>query len=230
MTQQKEDTVIRTIFEIINSEGMEGLGDAVSILINEAMKVERSSALNAAPWQRTESRMGYANGFKNKSVVSRFGKLDLNVPQVRGDVEFYPSALEKGIRSEKALTLAMAEMYVQGVSTRKVTSVLKKLCGLEISSSQVSNASKLLDEELEKWRTRPIGRIKYLQLDARYEKVRQDGMVLSCAVLIATGVMEDGKRSVLGTSVSLSEAEVHWREFLRSLKQRGLHGMKMVTV
>ncbi|CCK78355.1 transposase, mutator type, fragment [Desulfobacula toluolica Tol2] len=89
---------------------------------------------------------------------------------------------------EKALTLAMAEMYVQGVSTRKVTSVLKKLCGLGISSTQVSNASKLLDEELEKWRNRPIGRINYLQLDARYEKVRQDGMVLSCAVLVATGV------------------------------------------
>jgi putative transposase len=152
MTQQKEDTVIRTIFEIINSDGMEGLGEAVSILINEAMKVERSSALNAQPWQRTESRMGYANGFKNKSVLSKLGKLHLNIPQVRGNVEFYPSALEKGIRSEKALTLAMAEMYVQGVSTRKVTSVLKKLCGLEISSTQVSNASKLLDEELEKWR------------------------------------------------------------------------------
>lgn len=229
MTQQKEDTAIRTIFEIINSDGMEGLGDAVSILINEAMKVERSSALNAQPWQRTENRMGYANGFKNKSVVTKLGKLDLNIPQVRGDVEFYPSALEKGIRSEKALTLAMAEMYVQGVSTRKVTSVLKKLCGLEISSTQVSSASKRLDEELEKWRNRPIGSIKYLQLDARYEKVRQDGMVLSCAVLIATGVMEDGKRTVLGTSVSLSEAEVHWRNFLLDLRKRGLHGVKLIT-
>ena len=193
------------------------------------MKVERSSALNAHPWQRTENRMGYANGFKNKSVLSKLGKLHLDIPQVRGDVEFYPSALEKGIRSEKALTLAMAEMYVQGVSTRKVTSVLKKLCGLEISSTQVSNASKLLDEELEKWRNRPIGRIKYLQLDARYEKVRQDGMVLSCAVLIATGVMEDGKRTVLGTSVSLSEAEIHWRNFLLDLKKRGLHGVQLIT-
>jgi transposase-like protein len=173
--------------------------------------------------------MGYANGFKNKSVVTKLGKLDLNIPQVRGDVQFYPSALEKGIRSEKALTLAMAEMYVQGVSTRKVTSVLEKLCGLEISSTQVSSASKRLDEELEKWRNRPIGSIKYLQLDARYEKVRQDGMVLSCAVLIATGVMEDGKRTVLGTSVSLSEAEVHWRNFLLGLRKRGLHGVKLIT-
>ena len=208
---------------------MENLGEAISILINEAMKVERSSVLNAQPWQRTDSRTGYANGFKDKIVISKLGKLLLNVPQVRGDVEFYPSALEKGVRSEKALKLAMAEMYIQGVSTRKVTSVLKKLCGLEISSTQVSNASKLLDEELEKWRNREIGRIQYLQLDARYEKVRQDGMVLSCAVLVATGVMEDGKRTVLGTSVSLSEAEVHWRNFLLDLKKRGLHGVKLIT-
>ena len=229
MTQQQEDTTIRTVFEIINAGGMENLGEAISILINEAMKVERSSVLNAHPWQRTDSRTGYANGFKDKTVISKLGKLLLNVPQVRGDVEFYPSALEKGIRSEKALKLAMAEMYIQGVSTRKVTSVLKKLCGLEISSSQVSNASKLLDEELEKWRNREIGRIQYLQLDARYEKVRQDGTVLSCAVLVATGVMEDGKRTILGTSVSLSEAEVHWRNFLLDLKRRGLHGVQMIT-
>jgi len=145
MTQHNEDTVIRTVLEIINENGLNGIGEAVSILINEAMKVERSSALNARPWERTEIRTGYANGFKNKSVATRLGQLDLDVPQVRGDVKFYPSALEKGLRSEKALKLTLAEMYVQGVSTRKVTSVLKKLCGLEISSTQVSNASKLLD-------------------------------------------------------------------------------------
>jgi transposase-like protein len=229
MTQHEEDTVIRTVLEIINENGLEGIGEAVSILINEAMKVERSSALNARPWERTEYRAGYANGFKNKSVASKLGKLHLNVPQVRGDVDFYPSALEKGLRSEKALKFAMAEMYIQGVSTRKVTAVLKKLCGLEISSTQVSNASKLLDKELEKWRTRDLPKIPFLQLDARYEKVRQDGVVMSCAVLIATGVMEDGRRTVLGTSVSLSEAEVHWRQFLLDLKRRGLHGLKMIT-
>jgi len=148
---------------------------------------------------------------------------------VRGNVEFYPSALEKGIRSEKALKLAIAEMYIQGVSTRKVTSVLESLCGLEISSTQVSNASKLLDEELEKWRTRDLRKVPYLQLDARYENVRQDGVVVSCAVLVATGVMESGQRTVLGTSVSLSEAEIHWRTFLLDLKKRGLHGVQMIT-
>lgn len=229
MTQHKEDTIIRTVFEIINANGMEGLGEAVSILINEAMKAERSSVLNAQPWERTENRTGHANGFKDKSVLSKLGKLKLNIPQVRGGVEFYPSALEKGIRSERALKLALAEMYVQGVSTRKVTAILEKLCGLEISSTQVSNATKHLDEELGRWRNRPIGRIQFLQLDARYEKVRQDGVVMSCAVLIATGVMEDGRRIILGTSVSLSEAEIHWRQFLLDLKRRGLHGLKMIT-
>jgi len=229
MTQYEEDTTIGTILEIINDNGLEGLGDAVSILINEAMKLERSSVLKAKPWERTATRQGHANGFKDKFLSSRLGKLHLQVPQVRGNVEFYPSALEKGIRSEKALKLAIAEMYIQGVSTRKVTSVLESLCGLEISSTQVSNASKLLDEELEKWRTRDLRKVPYLQLDARYENVRQDGVVVSCAVLVATGVMESGQRTVLGTSVSLSEAEIHWRTFLLDLKKRGLHGVQMIT-
>jgi len=229
MTQLLQDTGIEAILEIINENGLDGLGEAVSILINEAMKVERSAALNAMPWERTDTRKGYANGFKDKTVASRLGNLLLKIPQVRGDVSFQPSALDKGLRSERALKLAMAEMYVQGVSTRKVSAILEKMCGLEVSSTQVSNAAKLLDEELEKWRNRPIGRILFLQLDARYEKVRQDGQVRSCAVLIATGVMEDGRRMVLGTSVSLSEAEIHWREFLLSLKSRGIYGLKLIT-
>ncbi len=119
-------------------------------------------------------------------------------------------------------------MSIQMLSATALPGI-KKLCGLEISSTQVSNASKLLDEELEKWCSRPTGRIQFLQLDARYEKVHQDGMVLSCAVLLATGVMEDGKRIVLGTSVSLSEAEIHLCTFLLDLKKRGLHGIKMIT-
>jgi len=229
MTQFGQDTVIETVFEIINENGLDGLAEAVSILINEAMKVERSAVLNARPWERTDSRRGHSNGFKDKTVATRLGNLSLKIPQVRGEVRFQPSAIDKGLRSERALKIAIAEMYIQGVSTRKVTSILEKMCGLEVSSTQVSNASKQLDEEFERWRSRPLGKIEYLQLDARYEKVRQDGVVLSCAVLVATGVMEDGSRSVLGTSVSLSEAEVHWRNFLLDLQKRGLHGMKIIT-
>ena len=229
MTRTDENSAIWEIMELINENGLEGIGDAVSILINEAMRIERSQALKADPWERTASRQGYANGFKDRTVNSRLGKLELKVPQVRGDIQFYPSALDKGIRSEKALMLAMAEMYIQGVSTRKVTAVLEKMCGLDISSSQVSKATALLDDELEKWRNRPISEVPFLQLDARYENVRMDGAVVSCAVLIATGVKENGKRTILGASVSLSEAEIHWREFLLGLKKRGMHGVQLIT-
>jgi len=120
-------------------------------------------------------------------------------------------------------------MYVQGVSTRKVTKITSELCGLDVSSSQVSRAAKLLDAELQSWRERPLGKLLYVTLDARYEKVRHGGTVVDCAVLIAIGVLPNGKRTVLGVSVKLSEAEVHWREFLQSLVERGLHGIEMIT-
>jgi putative transposase len=120
-------------------------------------------------------------------------------------------------------------MYVQGVSTRKVAAITKELCGLDVTSSQVSRAAAELDAELEAWRNRPLTEHPYLILDARYEKIRHAGSVVSCAVLIAIGVNDLGKRSVLGVSVSLSEAEVHWREFLASLQDRGLHGVKLVV-
>lgn len=229
MTHQDDNTAIGQMLEAVITQGMDGLETAISILLNEAMKVERSRALGAEPWQRSEQRLGYANGYKPKSLNTRIGRLSLQVPQVRGDVTFYPSALERGLRSERALKLAVAEMYVQGVSTRKVTEVMETLCGLEVTSTEVSRCANLLDEELEKWRTRPLGHCPYLVLDARYESVRVDGSVRSCAVLIAAGVRDDGKRSILGVSCSMSEAEVHWRDFLVGLKKRGLHGVEMIT-
>jgi len=229
MTHATDDSAISMALEQIIENGFEGLDTAVSILINEAMRIERSRVLEAEPWQRTDTRKGYANGYKPKSVESRIGKLALKVPQVRGPLQFYPNALDKGLRSERALKLAMAEMYINGVSTRKVNEVLKQLCGLEITSTQVSRATGLLDDELEKWRNRPLGHTPFVLLDARYEKVRHGGSVLNCAVLIATGVSIGGQRSVLGVSVSLSEAEAHWRTFLSSLKERGLHGVTMIT-
>lgn len=229
MTHQQDHTAIGQMLEAVIENGMEGLDTAVSILLNEAMKVERSRALGAEPWQRSERRRGYANGYKHRSLNTRIGKLSLQLPQVRGDVAFYPSALDRGLRSERALKLAVAEMYVQGVSTRKVAEVMGTMCGFEVTSTEVSRCASLLDEELEKWRTRPLGHCPYLVLDARYENVRVDGTVRSCAVLIAAGVRDDGKRSLLGVSCSMSEAEVHWRSFLTRLKQRGLHGVEMIT-
>jgi transposase-like protein len=144
-------------------------------------------------------------------------------------LEFYPSALEKGVRSEQALKLALAEMYVQGVSTRKVSAIVEELCGTAVSSTQVSQCAAQLDAHLQTWRSRPLGAFPYLMLDARYEKVRLGGQLLDCAVLIALGIDLKGKRSILGVSVALSEAEVHWRQFLQSLQQRGLHGVLFVV-
>jgi putative transposase len=229
MTHLNENTQNTSAVQHLLDNGLEGIGEALRLLIDQAMKIERSQALQAQPHERTDQRQGYANGFKPKTVATRLGNIRFAVPQVRGGVEFYPSALEKGLRSERALTLAIAEMYVQGVSTRKVTAVLETLCGLDISSTQVSRATAQLDQELGQWRIRPLGLFKYLILDARYEKVRIDGTVRSCAVLIALGIDAEGKRSVLGVSAKLSEAEVHWRDFLASLQERGLHGLEFIV-
>ena len=228
MTHSQESTPFDLMIQVLDQHGFEGMARAIEILVNEAMKIERAEALGAQPYERTDERRGYANGFKPKTLQTRVGKVELQVPQTR-DVEFYPKSLERGVRSERALKLAIAEMYVQGVSTRKVTKITSELCGLDVSSSQVSRAAKLLDTELQSWRERPLGKLLYLTLDARYEKVRHGGTVVDCAVLIAIGVLPNGKRTVLGVSAKLSEAEVHWRDFLQSLVQRGLHGVEMIT-
>jgi putative transposase len=229
MTQEKENNLLAGLMQIVNENGLEAVAETFRILLNEAMKVERDQTIGAGLYERTDNRQGYANGYKPKTVGTRMGKLIVNVPQVRGGIQFYPSALEKGCRSERALKLAIAEMYVQGVSTRRVTDVLEKMCGLSVSSTQVSRVAQILDEELEKWRNRPLGEYPYLILDAHYEKVRTAGSVVSCAVLTAVGIDTDGRRSILAVSVSLSEAETHWRQFLKGLQQRGLGGVKYVV-
>ena len=163
-------------------------------------------------------------------MMTRVGELTFDVAQVRGG-GFYPSALEKGTRTERALNIALAEMYVQGVSTRKVTDILVKLLGPEvsISSTQVSRAAEQLDAGLAAWRERPLDETPYLFLDARYERVREGGRLVDCAVLVATGITKDGHRRVLGVSVALSEAEIHWRAFLDTLIRRGLKGVKLIV-
>ncbi len=229
MSHQQEDSVFENAMELLIENGFEGMADVMRMLLNEAMICEREKVLNAVSYQRTPERKGYANGFKPKTVDTRIGKMTVNVPKVRGDIDFYPSALEKGCRSERALKTTIAEMYVKGISTRRVTDVLEKMCGLEISSMQVSRAAAILDEELNLWRERELGCYRYLILDAHYEKVRKSGSVRSCAVFSAIGVNASGKREILGVSVSLSEAEVHWRAFLASLQHRGLHGVEFIT-
>jgi putative transposase len=234
MTHQEECLVLRDLVDLAMEHGPEAMAAAFASLMNHAMLIEREQVLKAESHQRAAGRQGYANGFKPKTLNTRVGKLDLRVPQTRGYHDgngrpFYPKALDRGVRSERAMILAMAEMYVQGVSTRKVTAIVEELCGLEVTSTQVSRAAAELDEKLDAWRNRPIGAITYLILDARYEKVRHDGAIVSCALLTAIGIGTDGKRSVLGCSVQLSEAETHWRKFMESLLKRGMHGVKLVV-
>jgi transposase-like protein len=226
-----DDTnTLNEAYACLLSNGLDGAAEALRILVNEASNIERAAHLGAAPYERTAQRQGYANGHKPKTVLTRMGEITFAVPQVRSG-DFYPSALERGSRSEQAMNLALAEMYVQGVSTRKVITVLQKLVGPEVSlsSTQVSRCAQALDEGLQAWRCRPLDQTPYVILDARYERVREAGQVVDCAVLVAIGVTASGHRRVLGVSVALSEAEVHWRDFLDSLIQRGLRGVKYIA-
>jgi len=227
MTYQQNCTLPNDLVEQIMMQGLDAVPEMIGTLINLAIQIERQAYIGVGPYERSPERRDSANGYKPKTVATRMGAITFDVPQVRQS-GFYPQSLEKGLRSERALKLALAEMYVQGVSTRKVTAITEQLCGVSVSSTQVSRAAALLDEQLEAWRNRPLGRCHYLYLDARYEKVRQDGQVRDAAVLIAVGVNEAGKREVLGVSVALSEKEVHWRSFLQSLTQRGLHGVELI--
>lgn len=228
MAQRVQNKTISDALELLQANGFDGLCEAVQILMNTAMVAERNEYLGAAPYERSASREGHANGYKDKTVKTRLGEVALKVPQTR-DSGFYPQSLERGLRSERALLLAVAEMYVQGVSTRRVKRIVEELCGMDLSSTQVSRAAAQLDELLEAWRTRTLNRYRYILLDARYEKVRHGGQVIDVAVLIACGIDPEGRRDVLGCSVSLSEAEVHWRSFLSSLKDRGLSGVEFVV-
>ena len=227
MAYQNDFTLPEEIVEQIAANGMDYLPELIRTMINTAMQIERQRYLKAGLYERSEDRQGHANGYKDKTVRTRVGEITFAVPQVR-EGGFYPEALEKGLRSERALTLTLAEMYIQGVSTRKVAAILERMCGSGVTSSTVSQAARELDEKLEQWRNSPLEEMVYLYLDARYEKVRQDGHVRDAAVLVAVGVGLSGHRKVLGVSISLGEQEVHWRAFLESLLKRGLRGVKLV--
>ena len=229
MTRPDNTELMRDVLQLLTEEGSAGFAEGLRILLNEAMLQERSAALGALPYERTGSRAGHANGFKDKTLDTRMGRITFSIPQVRGGLNFYPSSLEKGVRSEEALKVAMAEMYVQGVSTRKVGAIIEKLCGHSVSSARVSACAAHLDDHLRAWRERPLGAFPYVIVDARYESVRVGSTLVDCAVLVAVGIAPDGKRSVLGVSVALSEAEAHWREFLAGLQRRGLHGVELIV-
>ena len=171
MTYQDYCTVPAELLQQIAAEGLDAMPELIRILINSAMKIEHQRFLGVGPCEGCPERRDHANGYKPKAVSTRVGRINFSVPQVWRS-GFYPEALEKGTRSERALTMALAAMYVQGVSTRKVAAISEELCGTAVSSSQVSRATALLDDTLQAWRNRPLGEIVYLYLDAGCEKVR----------------------------------------------------------
>lgn len=224
MTHQEECPAIDDLTALLIEHGPAAMASALATLMNHAMQIEREQVLKAESHQRTADRQGYANGFKPTALKTRVGRVDLRIPQTRDYRDengrpFYPRSLERGVRSERAMTLAVAEMYVQGVSTRKVTKVVEELCGLDITSTQVSRAAAELDEQLGAWRNRPIGEITYLILDARYEKVRHDGAIVPCALLTAIGIGPDGKPSSPewpGNAASSISCKTPWHTCRRS--------------
>ena len=225
-----EGTSIEALMEQLIENGTEDMASVFAGLFNLAMRIERERFLGANHYERSPERRGYGNGTKPKKIDTPAGTVKLEVPKTAGhEAPFYPQALERGRRSCRAVMLAVAEMYIKGVSTRDAEAVMREF-GLEsLSSSQVSRAAALLDAELEAWRNRPLGEIRYMTLDARYEKVREGGVVRDGAVLSAIGIGPDQRRRVLGVSCALSEAEVHWRSFLESLVARGLRGVRYIV-
>ncbi len=228
--RRDQDNALEALMEQLIENGSEEMASVFAGLFNFAMRIERERFLGAGHYERTPERRGYANGARPKKIDTPAGTVTVEVPKTASHEEpFYPQALERGRRSCRAVMLAVAEMYIKGVSTRDVEAVMREF-GLEsLSSTQVSRAAKLLDEELEAWRNRSLGEIRYLLLDARYENVRDGGVVRDAAVLSAIGIGPDQRRWVLGVSCAISEAEVHWRAFLDSLVKRGMRGVAYIV-
>ncbi len=211
--------------EIFSNDGLRAL---VQQVVQEVLEGEMDGAVGAEKGERTETRIGYRSGYYPRTLMTRVGKLMLRVPQDRQG-RFRTEVFERYQRSEKALLAALAEMYVQGVSTRKVKEVTEELCGHEFSSATISRATGKLDEELEQFSQRRLEEeYPYLILDARYEKIRENGVITSQAVQVAIGVNWEGRRCVLGVELANRESQSSWKEFLLGLKQRGLHGVQCV--
>jgi transposase-like protein len=209
----------------------EGLRRLLEAVVNAGMREEAGLHVGADDYERSGGRRGHRNGHKPRKLGTRVGQLELSVPQVRGCEPYHPSLFARWQRSERALLVACGEMYFQGVSTRNVQKVLQEMCGFEISSTTVSRVALELDEKLSAFRERRLDGVEYayLLIDARYEKVRVAAKVVSQAVLVTVGITRHGGREVLDWRLGDSESEATWGEVFRSLKDRGLRGIEMVT-
>jgi putative transposase len=228
MTQKQHSAKDRVDWKEIFRSDRDGMRALIRQVVQDVLEAEMDEAVGAQKGERTESRLGYRAGYYTRTLVTRVGKLVLRVPQDRQG-RFRTEVFERYQRSEKALVSALAEMYVQGVSTRKVKEITEELCGHEFSSSAISRVTGKLDEELERFARRPLEEeYPYVVLDARYERIRQDGVITSQAVQVAIGINWDGRRCVLAVEMANRESASSWKEFLLGLKQRGLRGVVCV--
>jgi len=229
MTHRKQDIELIEILQASCADGDDPLRALLTHTIQRVLEEEIAAFLKAGTYERTDKRKGYRNGYKPRTLKTRVGRIELMVPKDR-EGRFQTELFEKYQRNEKALTLAIMEMYVQGVSTRKVKKITEELCGLDISRSQVSNLAKGLDEEIAIWRARPLKKnYLYLVVDARYEDIRSGLHVTSQGVLLVVGISDDGYRELLGVWNADSENEQSWSQVFRELKKRGLKGIEYIV-
>ncbi len=229
MTQQHSDTIEELAQELFQQQ--DGLKRLLEELLNAAMRGEVSEQLGAERHERNPRRQGWRNGAKPRKLKTRVGELELRVPQVRNCEPYHPSMFARWQRSERALLVACAEMYFQGVSTRRVQRVLDQMCGCEVSAMTVSRVAAELDEKLSEFRGRRLEQHEYpyLMIDARYEKIRRKGGIVSEAVLVVAGFNEQGQREILDWRNGDSESEATWGELFRQLKDRGLRGVRLIV-
>ena len=224
MTRKDSNRTLKEI-KAMMGEDDEFLRPMVRAVIQEFLEAEMAEAVGAEKGERVEGRLSYRSGYYTRSLVTRVGKLELRVPQDRNG-RFSTEIFERYQRSEKALVAALTQMYIQGVSTRKVQAISEELCGHSFSASAISEINKKLDVELGRFARRELdNEYPYLIIDARYEKLRENGVIRSRAVLVAIGIDWEGRRQVLGVEMANRESASSWKEFLLSLKRRGLRGI-----
>lgn len=228
MTQRKSTAAGATLKALAEGD-QEFLRTLVREVMQQVLEAEMTDSLGAESGERTEARLGYRAGHYPRTLITRVGKLELRVPRDR-DGRFSTELFERYQRSEKALVSALAEMYVQGVSTRKVKAITEELCGHSFSASAISAVNKGLDKSLSEFAHRHLDEpYPYLILDARYERVREGGVIRSQAVFVAIGINQEGYRQILGVELAGRESQTSWRDFLVALRDRGLHGVEFVV-
>jgi putative transposase len=230
-TEKNVKTIALEVDEVKQAlmEQKEFLVPMVQQAMQSVLELEMEECLQAGRYERSEERTGYRSGYYRRRLVTRVGTISLRVPQDRSG-HFSTQVFEQYQRSEKALVAALAQMYVQGVSTRKVAAITEELCGHEFSASSISEITRRLDEQLRQFSQRALEQeYPYVILDARYERVREEGNIVSRAILVALGIDWEGRRQVLAVEYAQRESHNSWKEFLLGLKQRGLHGVRLVV-